>query len=147
MNEESAALPRCRSLLTPEVLGELIAGEMSDAAAYRLLSRQLPGRAGAVLRSIAREETNHAACLKGIYTLITGRRPDIQVPPPEPKRPEIALRQCYGREMRCLAAYEAQSGNPEYGPAFTRMARQEQCHCAAVLELLGELSGAKEPVI
>jgi len=53
--------------------------------------------------------------------------------------PAIALRRCYGREMRCLAAYEARSGDSEYGPVFVQMAQQEREHCKNILHLLGKL--------
>ena len=53
------------------------------------------------------------------------------------------LRRCYGREMRCLAQYEARANHPEYGPVFARLAEQEREHCRLILELIGNLKRAK----
>ena len=117
----------------------LIAGEWSDAATYLYLSRRFSGHNAEVLRQVFQEEQAHAACLKGIYTLITGERPVARAPAPREEQPEITLRRCYGREMQSLAAYEARAGDPEYGPVFTRLADQERRHCHAVLEILGSL--------
>lgn len=84
------------------------------------------------------------ACLKGIYTLQGAGRPDIPSPPPPDKAPvSMLLRRCYGREMRCLAQYEARSSDPEYGQVFARMAQQEREHCRLILELLGSLTQDK----
>lgn len=117
----------------------LIAGELTDATTYLTLSRKVQGKDAAMLRKLFEEEQSHAACLKGIYTLITGQKPPIrtQQPPQEPI--ELTLRKCYGREMHCLAQYEARSTHREYGPVFTRLAAQEREHCMQVLKLLGNL--------
>lgn len=120
-------------------LAELIAQEWTDAANYLHLSRRLNGRDSAIARRIFEEEQSHTACLKGIYTLITGQRPSVKAVAPEQDDPEALLRRCYGREMRCLAQYEARSGHPEYGPVFARLADQEREHCRLVLQLLGSL--------
>ena len=58
---------------------------------------------------------------------------------PELADPEALLRRCYGREMQCLAKYEARSSDPEFGVVFARLAEQERRHCHMVLELLGHL--------
>ena len=118
----------------------LIAEEWADAAIYLSLSRRIQGNAGAVLRKIGQEEQAHMACLKGIYTLQGAGRPDIPSPPPVDNAPiGLLLRRCYGREMRCLAQYEARAGDPEYGQVFARMAQQEREHCRQILEILGSL--------
>ena len=122
-----------------ETLLPLIAEEMADATIYLALSRQLTGRESEVLRRLFEEEQSHAACLKGIYTLTTGNRPVIRNTPPARESPELTLRKCYGREMRCLAQYEARANHPEYGPVFSRLAAQEREHCRIILELLGRL--------
>lgn len=122
-----------------ETLLPLIAEEMADATIYLALSRQLTGRESEVLRRLFEEEQSHAACLKGIYTLTTGNRPVIRNTPPAREPPELTLRKCYGREMRCLAAYEERMSDREYGPVFTRLAEQEREHCRLVLEILGNL--------
>lgn len=117
----------------------LLIHEWTDAATYLQLSRQYQGREAAALRRLFEEEQSHAACLKGIYTLITGEKPVVHTPKVEAQTKEATLRRCYGREMQCLAQYERKSSDPEYGAVYARLARQEQEHCRAVLELLGKL--------
>lgn len=125
-------------------LSGLIAEEWADAATYLALSRRVQGNAAAILRKIGQEEQAHMACLKGIYTLQGTGRPDIPSPPPPDKAPiATILRRCYGREMRCLAQYEARSSDPDYGPIFARMVQQEREHCRQILELLGSLPAEK----
>ena len=118
---------------------ELIAQEGADAAIYLHLQRHFQGRENAMLRKMFEQEQAHAACLKGIYTLLTGKRPASVPQPPKQADPETLLRQCYGREMRCLAQYESRSADPEYGQVFARLAEQERDHCRMVLELLGKI--------
>ena len=120
-----------------EGLLELIARETEDAAIYLSLSRSVQGRASALLRKLYEQEQTHAACLKGIYTLTTGKRANVALPKLLPDTPENILRRCYGREMRCLARYEQRTSDPEYGQVFQRLAEQERDHCRMILELLG----------
>ena len=122
-----------------EGLTELIAREMEDANIYLQLARQLPGKPSVLLRKMAEQEQAHAACLKGIYTLLTGKRPAVSGVPSRPEDPIKTLRLCYCREMRCLARYEQRVNDPEYGAVFARLAEQERMHCHMVLELLGSL--------
>ena len=125
-----------------EELGNLpamIAGEWWDAATYLRLSRQFQGKEAGVLRKMFEEEQSHAACLKGIYTLLTGQRLVTQTLAPRQENLSVALRRCYGREMQSLAQYERWSDHREYGPVFSRLAQQERAHCAALLEILGNL--------
>ena len=118
---------------------ELITQEWTDAAIYLQLSRRFQGKESTTLRRMFEEEQAHAACLKGIYTLITGARPAVRAVAPSAADPDQILRRCYGREMRCLAQYEKRAANPEYGQVFARLAAQEREHCRLVLELLGNL--------
>ncbi len=122
---------------------ELIAQEWTDATTYLHLSRRTQGKDSALLRRMFEEEQSHTACLKGIYTLITGKRPSVKVLPPTQDDPETILRRCYGREMQCLARYEQKAADPEYGQVFARLAEQEREHCRLVLELLGNLKKKK----
>ena len=125
-------------------LQSLIAEEWADAAIYLSLSRRMSGNSANILRKIGQEEQAHMSCLKGIYALQNADKPDIPPPPPVDKAPvSVILRRCYGREMRCLAQYEARSGDPEYGQVYTRMAQQEREHCRQILELIGNLSSEK----
>ena len=122
----------------------MIAEEWADAALYMALSKRVQGPAAAMLRKMAQEEQTHMACLKGMYTLQGSGRPDIPTPPPADKAPiGLLLRRCYGREMRCMAQYEARVGDPDYGQVFARMAQQEREHCRQILELLGSLPQEK----
>jgi hypothetical protein len=125
--------------LSQELLQSLILEELSGAAAYLVLSRQISGRDGMLLRRLFEESHAHAVCLKGICTLIAGKRPLIRGAVPEKTNPEIILRSCYGREMRCLATYEKYTMDREYGPVFTRLAEQKKEHCRLVLELIGRM--------
>lgn len=118
----------------------LITEERTDAATYLQLSRRFQGKESAALRKMFEQEQAHAACLKGIYTLLTGKTPVLKGTVPPPEATPTALRRCYGREMRCLAAYEKRSSDPQYGPVFARLAQQEREHCHALLELIGKLS-------
>ncbi len=122
---------------------ELIAQEWTDAATYLLLARRFQGKESAVLRKMFEQEQSHTACLKGIYTLITGTQPVVRAIPPVQESTEAVLRRCYGAEMRCLARYEERSSDPEYGQVFSRLAEQERDHCRLVLELLGNLKKKK----
>ena len=122
----------------------LIAEEWADAALYLSLSRRVQGNASAILKKMGQEEQSHMACLKGIYTLQGTGRPNVPTPPPPDNAPvSTMLRRCYGREMRCLAQYEARANDPEYGQIFSRMAQQEREHCRQILELLGSLPADK----
>lgn len=123
-----------------EGLQELIASEWVDATVYLNLSRRMGGKESTLLRQLFQEEQAHVSCLKGIYTLITGRRPLVRASPPAQEPVPQTLRRCYGREMRSLSVYEARSSDPEYGHVFAKMALQEREHCRILLEIIGNLS-------
>ena len=92
------------------------------------------------LRKMAEEEQTHVACLRGIYRMVTGERCQIHTSPVDLEDPPVALRRCYGREMRCLAAYEARSDDSEYGPVFAQLAQQEREHCKNILLLMNTIT-------
>lgn len=117
----------------------LIAQEWTDAATYLQLSRRMTGKDSAILRKMYEQEQAHTACLKGIYTLITGTHPTVRAVPAAQEELITILRRCYGREMQCLAQYEGRSGDPEYGQVFARLADQEREHCHLLLEIIGRL--------
>lgn len=124
-------------------LQNLIMEELTDSLTYLQLSRQLGGNQGNLLRQMFQQEQSHAACLKGIYRIVTGHHPVMPTPTIPKESIEATLRRCYGREMRCLAQYEARMGDPEYGKVFARLALQEQEHCRMLLEILGTLKKPK----
>ncbi len=124
-----------------ESLLELITLEWTGAGVYLALSRRMEPQEAAVLRQLSQQSRAHAACLKGIYTLSAGSCPPLHPAPPERDTPDAALRKCYGREMRCLAAYEGRIADRAYGAVFSRLAAQTQEHCRLVLELIGRRSG------
>ena len=123
----------------PTILN-LIAEEILDAASYQRLARRLPPPQAAIAKKLMQQEQSHISCLKGIYTLITGDKPLVPPPTVTDDPPEIMLRRCYGREMRCLSQYEARQTDPQYGHIFQTLARQEKEHCHRILEILGSLS-------
>ena len=120
-------------------LEELIAQEWADGAVYQHLSRKFQGKESALLRQLAQQEQAHVACLKGIYTLMLGAKPNVHTPPVPQASPEQLLRRCYNRELQSLAQYEARASDPQYGQTFAHLARQEREHSRIVLELLGKL--------
>lgn len=122
-----------------EGLTELIAREWEAATTYLQLSRRFQGKQNALLRKLFEQEQAHMACLKGIYTLITGKRPNVAGVQPVTDDPQKVLRRCYGRQMQCLARYEQRTGDPEYGHIFARLAQQEKEHCHILLEILGSI--------
>ena len=117
----------------------LIATEWVAAATYLHLSRRFQGKESRMLRQMFQEEQSHAACLRGIYTLITGQHASVKAPPVPQDNTQAILRRCYGEEMRSLAEYEQWSAHREYGPVFARLAQQERDHCRILLEILGSL--------
>ena len=123
----------------PSDLLPMIAEEWADAVTYLHLSRRFQGRQSAALRQMAQQEQAHAACLRGIYTLLTGQQPALRTPPASQEDPKTLLRRCYSREVRCLAAYQARAADPAHGHVFSRLAQQEQAHCHMLLELLGSI--------
>ena len=133
---QSTAVPQADA----QAILNLIAEEMLDSAAYLRLSRRLPTPLAAIAREISQQEQAHISCLKGIYTLITGQKPLVPPPAVSDDPPDIVLRRCYGREMRCLSQYESRMGDPQYGHIFRTLARQEQEHCHKILEILGALA-------
>ena len=120
-------------------LQELIARGWEVAGICLQLSRRFNGKPGAQLRQLYEKEQGHVSCLKGVYTLITGRRPHIHGVPGAGGLPEAELRRCYGKQMQNLAEYERRSNHPEYGHIFKSLAHQEREHCHLLLEVLGSL--------
>ena len=118
-------------------LQALVEEELADAAAYLHLSRFFRSPYDHILRQMHRQELEHAACLKGIYRMSTGKRCTPRLPKPIREKPSITLQRCYDREQRCAGRYNTEAAHPRFGGAFTRMAQQEQEHARILLELLG----------
>ncbi len=119
---------------------ELIAGEWTDGAAYLQLSRHYTGKEAALLRQMHAQERSHVACLKGVYSILTGRPAIVKAPPLPRENREAALRRCYHRETQCLDHYRQWARHPQLGPVFERLYDQELSHCRTLLELLGKIS-------
>ena len=117
----------------------LVAAEQNEAAVHLMLSRQLQGREKAMLRRMFEEDRCHAAMLRGMNELMTGKRLAMRTSPPAPQTPETALRTSYARKLKTIAEYESRCTDAEYGAAFSKMAREEKEHCAMILEILGSL--------
>ena len=119
-------------------LPALIGEELLSAAAYQQLSRKTGARDASALHRLWEENHAHAACLKGIHNLVTGEKTSPKIPSIPLESPELMLRRCYGREMRCLAQYEVRSSDPEYGAVFAGLAGQKRVQCMTLLELIGK---------
>ena len=123
-----------------QLILNLITEEALDARTYGQLAKRLPPPQAAIARQLSQQEQAHIACLKGIYTMITGRNAILAPQKVTDDPPEIVLRRCYGREMRTLTQYEARQNDPQYGHIFRALAHQEQEHCHRILEILGALA-------
>lgn len=134
VQSQQEAIPEPVDLLT------LIARAQEGAVAYLYLSRKVGNQSSALLRKMAQQEQSCVSCLKGIYAMMTGQRPQMHsAPAPRDSVPNL-LRRCYGREKQSLAQYEARAKDREYGHIFTRLAAQTQEHCQILLSLLGRLT-------
>ena len=71
------------ALFDPESIKGLIALQWQEAATYLYLSRRLGGREGAQLHNLFTQCQSHTACLKGIYTLATGKHYSAKSLPPQ----------------------------------------------------------------
>ena len=120
-------------------LPELIGMEWLDAMTYIQLSKRFQGRDSQLLRQLAQQEQDHAACLRGIYHLLTGGRPVVSTPTVLQENTENLLRRSYGSHMHRLARYEARKNDPQYGQIFSRLADQERDQCQKLLALFGRM--------
>lgn len=118
-------------------LPDLIAQEWADAVTYSNLSRRYRGTSRSRLQKMAAQAHSNVACLKGIYTLMTGTHPRVRSALPPMLPPEQALRRCYNAETQRLVHYTQRAADPEYGPVFAQLAQQSRQHCRLIPELLG----------
>ena len=107
------------------------------AMLYSQLARQLSGEDRQRLQTMIRQMQSQLDCLKGIYALQTGKRPQIGKEPMGQVAPGELLRLCYGRTMQAIARYEARAEDPEYGRIFRDLAKQAQNHGKLLLEIMG----------
>ena len=121
----------------------LIQQEAMGAAGYQQLARMLGGRDGALLEKIAREELDHAACLRGICKIMKGECPGGKIPRPVGENPGVMLRRAFAGELKSMGEYEALTSHPEYGHVFASLAGQERAHSRIVLEILGRVEKLK----
>lgn len=116
----------------------MTAEALTDADACQKLARTMGGKGGALLR-LARQDRAQAECLKGICRLLTGKTPQIHLPPQKPAPAAATLQRCYTNHLRRLREFERCCADPELGPAFEKLAAEEQDHCRLLLELIGTL--------
>ena len=79
----------------------------------------------------------NAACLKGIYRILTGGLPRMTQPQWKQEKPPVLLRQSFDRRMRLLAQYEALQTDLRFGPLFSRLAAVSLVQACKILESLG----------
>ena len=119
---------------------QLILEEWQQAQVYTQLMRQLPAKQSATVRKLYEQKKAQIDCLKGIYRLVAGSPAQVHGVAPKQESAIIQLRKCYGRQMRCLAKYEAKTQDPEYGSVYAGLAGQNRNHCQILLELLGAMA-------
>ena len=121
----------------PISLQALAAAEKTSAGMYLMLSRMMQGRQKELLRQLYHREQNHSRLLNGISILRDGKALTARPVPAEGQRIENILRRCYAGCLKAQREYEKYITDPEYGPIFARMAREEQENGAMILEILG----------
>ena len=124
--------------LRQENLKPWIMAAQENALCYSHLARELGGKHGQQLKKLAQQAKSCAACARGICRI---RGEQVKVPQLQPAREPAKrmLEKCCHRERRLWEEAERRSVDPEYGPAYSRLARQAGERYAAVLELLGEM--------
>ena len=114
----------------PENLAALIMTQWETAA----FCRRMPEPA---MKHISQTAQRHIQCLKGIQHLATGRPAEVRTPAVEVDLSPAGLRKCYGKMLRCLGEYEKRCDDPEYGPVFRNLAREQRDCCCKLLEFIG----------
>lgn len=122
----------------PTELTGLTIETLEDAAACLRLSKILGGHGG-ILLQLAREDRAQAGCLRGICAVLSGRTPEVSVPAPAQAPVQAVLRRCYVRHLHRVREYARRADDPDFGPAFEKLAADERTHCKLLLELLGRL--------
>lgn len=122
-----------------QVLPTLLREELANTALYTQLARKLGPPHNQMLQQMARQEQSHGFCLRGICKMRTGTVPAVERPQLSQDTPEALLRRCYEQKLRCCTQYSARSNDPQFGPVFALLARQEQEHCSILLQILGSI--------
>ena len=135
-NQAARVWQRVRGNSAPggeNTLEQLIVQEWEGAAFCFQLARRSSGRESMALQQIGRQKQTNCACLKGIHTLLTGKK--VTLSPVKPG--ENSLRGCYEREVQCLKSYAGRASDPDYGYVFSSMKNKAGEHCRLLLELIG----------
>ncbi len=138
MNEQTGSGGAAADSLTPEKLLELIRDERADSALYAHLACRMKGRAQAMLREMARQETCHAKQFGAVYFLKTGKK----ACPGRPDAPCVTcinetLRQRYSEEHAAHEAYEALAENAGTHRCMLLKIAEEECsHAQMILCIL-----------
>lgn len=119
-------------------LTALAAGAAADADTFLKLTRELGGQGGVLLR-MARQDQSHAGCIKGICAMTAGKPVPIPSLPHPTGSPAATLRRCYANHLQRIREYYRLAEDSSFGPAFEKMAAEEQEHCKQILELMGKL--------
>ena len=117
-----------------EELGHLWMCEAQLFADYTKLLRRFPE-----IKPLLRDTRRHMACLRGIRYMTGGSVPAPIPAKPRTEKDEITLQRCCAQCLKTGAAYDAQSGDPEYGFCFARMAEETRQHCRILLEHIGNV--------
>ena len=80
----------------------------------------------------------NAACLKGIYRILTGSLPKMAVPQWKQEKPPALLRQSFDRRLQLMEQYGNLQTDPRFGPVFSRLAALSQAQACAILAALGK---------
>lgn len=80
----------------------------------------------------------NAACLKGIYRMLSGGLPKMSAPQWKQEKPQALLRQSFDRRMKLFSGYEKLQHDPRFGPVFVRLAGVSQAQACKILEALGK---------
>ena len=139
--EPSAPVPKERDVYLN--LPEMIAREAMGKAMFMQLAGRFPGKNGAMLRQMAKQEHSHSSILRGICKISAENSPAMKLPKLTATPTPILLRRCYGQSLQNLSEYEKRASDPQFGGTFERMAQQEQEHCRILLALLGSLPTQK----
>lgn len=131
--------PKAATGPDPGVLTAIIGEALADADACQRLARSIGGKGGRLLE-LSREDRAQAGCLRGICVLMLGKNPEVHIPAPEPAPAAAMLRQCYAHHLHRVREFDRNSSDPDFGPAFQKLAAEERAHCKTLLELMGSIS-------